>query len=157
MRKIASIALLVLLASYGGAPSIPGAASGSKTVLQKALSDAEEADEAEQKPDEGNTIDIDDATHGKLIWADSLMQIYINTTHLETVARNRANKINEDWLWDGLVERSGAVYLVLHLGHDVKEGGGNRFATDGWVYIDTASRKMFEYNTVTQKLTEWNK
>lgn len=47
-------------------------------------------------------------------------------------------------------------YYVFNIGHNVEDSGGynKRFVTDGWVYIDSLTKK-YELNVQSDSLMHW--
>jgi hypothetical protein len=48
---------------------------------------------------------------------------------------------------------------MYKVGHTVKDSGGvnPRFVADAWVYIDTISGKLYEFDIAEEKLKTWEK
>ncbi|MCG2617720.1 hypothetical protein LZZ85_25690 [Terrimonas sp. NA20] len=81
-------------------------------------------------------------------WRDSLIVDYINTTRNPLVKVTREGGGKLEWMNDGLQKRDGVMYYRFQLGHSSE----NKFNTDAWLYIDTAKRKLYEYDLVEDKL-----
>ncbi|MET0462519.1 MAG: hypothetical protein ABW007_05180 [Chitinophagaceae bacterium] len=105
--------------------------------LQKAVSDTEYI---------APVKDTSHAASGN--WRDSLIVDYINTTRNPLVKVTREGGGKLEWMNDGLQKREGVVYYRYQLGHSSE----NKFNTDAWLYIDTAKRKLYEYDLVEDKL-----
>jgi hypothetical protein len=76
-------------------------------------------------------------------WMDTLVTRYANSTFKHEVS----------WLWDDYKETDTATYAIFHLGHSFE----NHFATDGWLYIDTITRNIYEYDIPGDSLISWKK
>lgn len=96
----------------------------------------------------------------KVYWYDELMLNYINKSDNELIDLARKDTaIRIEWLLDRVENTNTAKYLIFHVGHDVSDKGNTniRFITDSWVYIDSLTRKIYEYDLPNDKLIEWNK
>jgi hypothetical protein len=93
------------------------------------------------------------------LWYDSLVLNYITKTDDELIKMARKDTIPEEWLLDDIKDTDMAKYYVFHIGHDVEDSDGSnkRFVTDGWVYIDSLTRKIYELNVQNDSLVEWKK
>lgn len=92
-------------------------------------------------------------------WTDSLIKNYIFHTKSELVRLANKNKISEDWLFDQVVNTDTAKYYTFQIGHDVTDEGGTnkRFVTDQWIYIDSLTRRLYEYDIANDSLVRWTK
>jgi hypothetical protein len=84
-------------------------------------------------------------------WCDTLIMQYIKHTHNEMIEVERADtSINIGWILDS----RDSSYFNFQLGHDVTDSGGTdpRFVTDGWVSIDSLTRKIYEYDVAGDSL-----
>ncbi|MET0394410.1 MAG: hypothetical protein ABW019_14785 [Chitinophagaceae bacterium] len=90
-------------------------------------------------------------------WIDELMVTYINTSGNTLIRATRQENTRIEWLPDRVEDTDTATFLVYHIGHDVTDEGGTnpRFVTDGWVYIDTLTRQLYEYDIAGDRLTPW--
>lgn len=102
------------------------------------------------KPASGD--DTDDA------WADSLIQAFAQETSNELIRYSVKDKTLE-WMLDRTEETDSATYMIYHLGHHMEEPDHTdpRFATDGWVYINKETRKLYEYDVAADSLILWHK
>ncbi|MBC9929885.1 hypothetical protein [Chitinophaga qingshengii] len=91
-------------------------------------------------------------------WADSLIIAFSQETSNELI-RFAAKEKTLEWMLDGTEETDSATYMVFHLGHHMEEPDHTdpRFATDGWVYINTRTRKLYEYDVAADNLIPWHK
>jgi hypothetical protein len=90
---------------------------------------------------------------------DSLLQYYINHADNALIKSALRSRVSETWLFDQLVSTDSAKYLVYQVGHDVSDGGGRnkRFVTDQWVYIDSLTKRLYEYDLAKDSLSRWVK
>jgi hypothetical protein len=93
-------------------------------------------------------------------WYNELIMDYINRSDNELIKLSRQDTtIKIEWLLDRTENSDTAKYLVFHIGHNVVDRGdiNMRFAADGWVYIDTLTRKVYEYDLPNDSLIQWVK
>jgi len=92
-------------------------------------------------------------------WMAVLLKNYITHSGKELIRLAIKNKAREEWLFDQLIATDTAKYYVFHIGHDMAEKDSTdlRFITDQWVYIDSLTRKLYEYDLPNERLTEWKK
>lgn len=85
-------------------------------------------------------------------WYDSLVKKYIdnNKTSAEILAANM-DGFELEWRYEGMVETDSVQYMTIRIGHS----DNNRFITDDWVYIDSAKRRLFEFDTETDSIKPW--
>jgi hypothetical protein len=97
------------------------------------------------------------ASDFKRNWAGRLIENYIANTDNELVKLTRKEKTPEEWLFDQTINTDTTKYFVFEIGHDVfDESHTNmRFAPDAWIYIDSLTKKIYEYKN--ESLTEWKK
>ncbi len=102
---------------------------------------------------------INGSTVERVPWYDSLVLNYITNTNDELIKKARKDTIPEEWLLDDIKGTDSAKYYVFHKGHDVEDSGSSnkRFVTDGWVYIDSLTRKIYELNVQSDSLVEWKR
>ena len=84
-------------------------------------------------------------------WADSVVMYY--TDHAENEQIKAARKDTLGWMLDQTLQTDTATYLVFHIGHNFED----RFVTDGWLYIDSATRRTYEYDVPDDQLNAWPK
>jgi hypothetical protein len=99
----------------------------------------------------------DSLLNKKASWVDSLIVKYINHTDNELIKIARKDTVPIEWLLDSVENTDTAKYLLFNIGHDVKDSAdkNKRFVTDGWVYIDSLTQRLYEYNLATDNLIEW--
>lgn len=90
---------------------------------------------------------------------DTLILEYINTTNNELIKMAVKDNLSEEWLLDRIENTDTAKYYIFQIGHDVSDSGNTnpRFVTDGWIYIDSLTRKIYEYDLPNDSLIEWKK
>jgi hypothetical protein len=98
---------------------------------------------------------VDSPLRNRLNWIDGLAAGYIE--HSEDASIQQAqNDSTMQWTWDRLLHTDTAAFVVLRLGHDEFNGDGKIFATDRWLYVDTLSRKIYEYDVPNDSLIRWD-
>jgi hypothetical protein len=102
----------------------------------------------------------DNHSDKKLNWYDALIINYIKKSDNPLIKYSRQDTaIKIEWLLDRVENADTAKYLIFHIGHDVVDEGdiNMRFVTDGWVYIDSLTKKFYEYDLPNDSLIEWKK
>jgi hypothetical protein len=91
-------------------------------------------------------------------WYDPIVENYIRnaTSPLIVSGRKEKNTVQE-WLLDRTDITDSAHYFIFQIGRDVAEEDGSepRFATDGWIWIDSISRQVYEYDIAADSLMKW--
>lgn len=98
--------------------------------------------------------------HSSSNWNQELITNYISKSNNPLIARSRNDSsIKEEWLFDRIENTDSAKYMIIQIGHDVSEEDGSmlRFVTDGWVYIDTPKKVLYEYDIANNCLLRWEK
>jgi outer membrane murein-binding lipoprotein Lpp len=92
-------------------------------------------------------------------WADSLIKNYIIHSDNKLIRLALKDKISEEWLFDQIIKTDTAKYFVFQIGHDVMDSGetNKRFITDVWVYIDSLTKTIYEYDLPNDRLVRRNK
>ncbi|HVA97306.1 MAG TPA: hypothetical protein VNG53_00305 [Bacteroidia bacterium] len=92
-------------------------------------------------------------------WADTLIKYYISCTKNDMIKIAIQDNISEKWIFDQMINTDTAKYFRFQIGHDVSDSGGMnlRFTTDSWIYIDSVTKKIYEYDLPNDSLTEWKK
>jgi len=92
-------------------------------------------------------------------WADTIIASYVRQTNNGLVRKAIKEKLKEEWVYDQLQKTDTATYWVFNIGHDVADNGETnvRFISDSWVYLDSLKRKLYEYDSVNEKVVEWKK
>lgn len=90
-------------------------------------------------------------------WTDSAIQYYVTHSDNELIKSALQSKLTESWLFDQLISSDTANYLVYQVGHDVSDAGGRnkRFVTDQWIYIDSLTKRLYEYDVEKDSLSRW--
>jgi hypothetical protein len=100
------------------------------------------------------SFDVDSSLRSRLNWADGLAAEYIQRSDDPSIQQAVTDSAMQ-WIWDRLLHTDTAAFIVLRLGHDEINGDKHIFATDRWLYIDTLSRKMYEYDVPNDSLVTW--
>ena len=92
-------------------------------------------------------------------WADTLISNYIAKTDNVLIRATPKDTILEEWLFDHKLSTDTAKYFIFQVGHDVSDSGGDnkRFVTDVWLYLDSNTGKLYEYNVSNDSLYLWTK
>lgn len=88
---------------------------------------------------------IDEALFQRLRWIDTLAGIAVKSSD-NPLIQYAIRDSSITWMWDGLTATDTACYIILQVGHHIDEEGAPRFATAGWLYVDTLTRAVYEYN-----------
>jgi len=92
-------------------------------------------------------------------WTDSLISNYIQHTSNDLIKVARNSKMPIEWLYDQAKDTDTAHFLIYQIGHDMtdEEGTNPRFVTDGWIYIDSLTKKLYEYDLPNDSLIPWHR
>ena len=92
-------------------------------------------------------------------WIDTLIEKYVLFSKNDAVRAAVNAKLSEEWLFDQIKNVDTAVYFIYQIGHDVSDEGGfnPRFITDQWVYVDTTTRLLYEYDIIKDSLVSWSR
>ena len=90
-------------------------------------------------------------------WYDGLIADYIRKSDNKLIKASLKNKEQIGWLLDRTEKTDSTNYYVFNIGQDVSEEDGTepRFTSDGWIYIDSISKKIFEYDLPNDSLIVW--
>lgn len=104
---------------------------------------------------ESNGVDakIDPLPNKKVSWVDSLVMKYINQTNDTIIKLARRDNIPVEWMLDRTENTDTAKYLVFQIGHSFE----HKFLTDKWLYIDSLTRNIYEYDLPNDSLIRWPK
>jgi hypothetical protein len=104
---------------------------------------------------ESNRVDtkIDPLLNKKVTWVDSLVMKYINQTNDTLIKLARRDSIPVEWMLDRTEITGTTKYLVFQIGHSFEY----RFITDKWLYIDSLTRNIYEYDLSSDSLIRWPK
>ena len=86
-------------------------------------------------------------------WLDSLTIKYINESNDSLIVLVRKDTIPFQWMLDRTEIRDLSKYFVIQIGHTFE----HKFLADKWIYIDSLSKKFYEYDLPNDKLIEWTK
>jgi hypothetical protein len=101
--------------------------------------------------------DIDSETYNRLTWVDSVAHKYIKYSDNKLIVSTRGQGIVDECLLDRMEGRDSGLYVVCQIGHDYADEVGKRFTTDSWLYIDTATRQVWEYDLPSNRIKKWKK
>lgn len=95
----------------------------------------------------------------KSSWIDSLILGYIGNSKNEMLRSSLKNNLSIEWIFDQTIYSDTAVYFVYQIGHNFSDEDGinERFVTDQWLYIDSMTKEVFEYDIAKDSLLKWNK
>ena len=84
-------------------------------------------------------------------WYDSLVYDYINNSENEL--------IKLEWILDQIEKTDSKNYYIFNIGQSVSDidGTNTRFSSNGWIYIDSISKIVYEYDLPNDSLIVWNK
>ena len=105
------------------------------------------------KPDTPIQISKEKNSGIKLSWADSLIINYINKTNNELIQATKKDGIDVEWNLQNNQKNNTANFYVYQIGHTFE----HKFITDQCLYIDSLSRKIYEYDVANDKLELWKK
>ena len=127
---------MMLLYACSGPNSEPQRSTVPDTMARKPASAAQQS-----KTDTANN------------WLDKAIERYIDTTHNEMISYQR-RKVS--WILDDVQKTDTAVYYIVRIGHDMAEPDGSepRYIIDQWLYLDSVSQKLYEYDVVGDSLVK---
>jgi hypothetical protein len=90
-------------------------------------------------------------------WYDALIADYIRKSDNKLIKSSLKNKERIDWLLDRTEKTDSTNYYVFNIGQEVSEEDGSnpRFTSSGWIYIDSISKKIYEYDLPNDSLIVW--
>lgn len=90
-------------------------------------------------------------------WYDPLIADYIRKSDNKLIKSSLKNKEQIEWLLDRTEITDSTNYYIFNIGQNVSEKNGTepRFTSDGWIYIDSISKKIYEYDLPNDSLTVW--
>lgn len=88
-------------------------------------------------------------------WYMDLIENYIANSKKDLIVSDReSGKI--EWILDDTRVNDTANYYIFNIGHTETDNGENpRFTSDGWVYIDSLTQKIYEEDLSNEKLILW--
>jgi hypothetical protein len=91
------------------------------------------------------------------MWYDKLIADYIKNCDNELIKAQLKSKTRIEWLLDRTEKTDSTNYYIFNIGQDVSEEDGSnlRFTSNGWIYIDSISKKIYEYDLPNDSLIVW--
>lgn len=92
---------------------------------------------------------IEDSLNDVAVWADDLIFEYLEHNS------ERLTKIDDipiSFIKDTLT-RQGKKYITVKIGHSFE----NRYVTDQWIFINSLTKEIYEYDLQIDSLTTWSK
>ena len=88
-----------------------------------------------------------------------MIEDYIHNSNNALIRQSLKNKISEEWLFDQTINTDTAKYFTFQIGHDVedKKEKNRRFVNDQWIYIDSSTKHLYEYDVASDSLIRWTK
>lgn len=99
-----------------------------------------------------------DPAYSKLEWCNDLIRDYVARSKDELLVLERQDtSVHFEWYVDRIENQHGKKYMIFHLGHEVSDEGNTnvRFVTNGWLYIDSLSRKLYVYDFALDTIVLW--
>lgn len=92
-------------------------------------------------------------------WYDSLVSDYINNSENELIKLALKDNVKVEWILDQIEKTDSTNYYIFNIGQSVSEidGTNKRFSSNGWIYIDSISKIVYEYDLPNDSLIVWNK
>ncbi|UMY64352.1 MULTISPECIES: hypothetical protein [unclassified Flavobacterium] len=113
------------------------------------------------------TPTTDTSTHPKVVtsvdnaenWYDPIVAHYIQQSDRELIKAHRQNGDHIEWLLDSTEKTDSTHYYIFNIGQTVTDEGHTnpRFSSDGWIYVDSLSKKVYEYDLPNDRLVLWTK
>lgn len=93
------------------------------------------------------------------MWYDLVIAHYIKNSDIDLIKLAIKNNRQLEWYLDRIEDKDSTKYLIFNIGKDeFDEGNTNaRFTSCGWVYIDSISKKLYEYDLPNDTIIEWKK
>ena len=112
---------------------------------------------AENYDDTEDLINKEPNANNKNKFYDSLLTNFVEHTDNDLIKLTRQDSVSIEWMLDRVEETDSAIYTIFQIGHTMEDENHTnpRFITDGWLYIDSASQKVFEYDLPNDTLIEW--
>lgn len=83
-------------------------------------------------------------------WLDDSVSQYIKRSQMDLIVLDKKTNKQISWMIDKQ-ERNERVYYAIKIGRDFED----RFVSDGWIFIDSASRQVYEYDLAEDSLIEF--
>ena len=90
---------------------------------------------------------------------DSLVYDYINNSENELIKLALKDNVKVEWILDQIEKTDSKNYYIFNIGQSVSDidGTNTRFSSNGWIYIDSISKIVYEYDLPNDSLIVWNK
>ena len=90
---------------------------------------------------------------------DSLVYDYINNSENELIKLALKDNVKVEWILDQIEKTDSKNYYIFNIGQSVSDidGTNTRFSSNGWIYIDSISKIVYEYDLPNESLIVWNK
>ncbi|HEY8689787.1 MAG TPA: hypothetical protein VIM07_11185 [Chitinophagaceae bacterium] len=82
-------------------------------------------------------------------WVDTLVINYVKHTHNKLISFSKKDTMPLEWYKD-IEQRNGIKYFVVEIGKTFE----HRFIPRSWLYIDSATRKVYENDIAKDTLIE---
>lgn len=109
-------------------------------------------------------IDIEKQIDSSLVlksqnWYDLLVSEYINKSENELIKISLKNNEKIEWVLDRIEKTDSTNYYIFNIGQSVSDNDGSntRFSSNGWIYVDSISKKIYEYDLPNDSLIVWKK
>lgn len=92
-------------------------------------------------------------------WYDPLLADYVKNSDNGLIKASLKNNEHIQWLLDRTEKTDSTNYYIFNIGQDVSDENNTnkRFSSDGWVYIDSISKKIYEYDLPNDSIIIWKK
>lgn len=102
-------------------------------------------------------VDSTPEIQSPLRWTDSAVLRYIERSDAPLIANSRHRGAKLSWITDRMQATDSGEFIVIQIGHDEAEPDGSnlRFATEGWLYLDTSRKRIYEYDLQDEALSRW--
>ena len=92
-------------------------------------------------------------------WYDDIAENYIKNSDNELIKISLKNKEKVEWLLDRTEKTDSTNFYIFNIGQDVTDENNTnpRFSSDGWIYIDSISKKVYEYDLPNDTIILWKK
>lgn len=125
----------------------------SDTTLAQVMQDTLENSNTTQEP-----INITDSSffeiNDQFPWMGDTIRSYIQLSTNEMV-KFYLKDSSIVFMYDGLKNTDIGSYVKVQLGADINNGEGMIFSTAQWIYVDTLSREIYEYDVAADSSHLW--
>ena len=90
-------------------------------------------------------------------WYDAIIADYVKKSDNQLIKLALKNKEQVEWLLDRTEKTDSTNYYIFNIGQNVMDENNTnpRFTSDGWIYIDSLSKKVYEYDLPNDSLIVW--